>query len=62
MHGLQIAPRSYYAWLSRGPSRRALWELALTEILAGFYVGDEHGRRPPESLYGAVKMWAHLSR
>ena len=59
---MQIAPRTYYAWLSRGPSRRALWELALTEMLAGFYDADEHGRRPPESLYGAVKMWAHLNR
>jgi putative transposase len=30
--------------------------------LSGFYEPDEHGRRRPESLYGAVKMWAHLNR
>ncbi|BBZ81783.1 hypothetical protein MABM_16990 [Mycobacteroides abscessus] len=31
-------------------------------MLAGFYEPDEHGRRKPESLYGATKMWAHLQR
>jgi putative transposase len=61
-HGLQIAPRTYYAWLSRGPSRRALWELTVVEILAGYYEPGPDGRRRPESLYGAVKMWAHLHR
>ena len=34
----------------------------LTEVLAGYYQPDEHGRRPPESLYGSLKMWAHLQR
>jgi putative transposase len=43
-------------------SRRALWETTITEVLAGFYEPDERGRRPPESLYGSVKMWAHLNR
>jgi putative transposase len=61
-YDVQIAPRTYYAWCRRGPSRRTLWELTLTEILAGFYDPDRHGRRPPESLYGAVKTWAHLNR
>jgi putative transposase len=61
-HGLRIAPRTYYAWLSRGPSRRALWELTITEILSGYYEPDECGRRRPECLYGAAKMWAHLNR
>ena len=31
-------------------------------MLAGFYEPDAHGRRAPESLYGAEKMWAHLQR
>jgi putative transposase len=39
-----------------------LWELAVTEILAGYYEPDQQGRRPPESLYGSLKMWAHLQR
>ena len=59
---MQIAPSSYYAWRRRGPSKRALWEMTLTEILAGYYEPDDQGRRPPESLYGAEKMWAHLQR
>ena len=61
-HGIQIAPRTFYAWVSRAPSKRALWDAAITEVLAGFYEPDEHGRRKPESLYGSVKMWAHLQR
>ena len=31
-------------------------------MLAGYYEPDDHGRRQPESLYGSVKMWAHLQR
>jgi len=61
-HGCGIAPRTYYAWARRAPSKRALWEVTVTELLAGYYVPDEHGRRRPESLYGSVKMWAHLQR
>lgn len=34
----------------------------MTEILAGIYEPDRAGRRPPESLYGSLKMWAHLHR
>ena len=51
-----------YAWVGRAPSKRALWDATITEILAGYYEPDEHGRRKPESLYGSLKMWAHLQR
>jgi len=34
----------------------------ITAVLAGYYQPDEHGRRKPESLYGSLKMWAHLQR
>jgi putative transposase len=61
-HGIQIAPRTYWARRSAAPGKRALWDTAVTEILAGIYEPDERGRRPPESLYGTVKMWAHLNR
>jgi putative transposase len=61
-HGCKIAPRTYYAWAVRAPSRRALWDTTVTEVLAGYYEPDQHGKRRPESLYGAVKMWAHLNR
>jgi len=61
-HGGPIAPRTYYAWVSRAPSKRQLWDTVITQLLAGYYEPDEHGRKPPESLYGSVKMWAHLNR
>ncbi len=57
-----IAPNTYYAHRRRGPSKRELWDTTITEVLAGFYEPDEHGRRRRESLYGSVKMWAHLNR
>lgn len=62
VHGVQIAPRTYWAHRSSAPSKRALWDTTITEILAGIYEPDEHGKRPPESLYGSLKMWAHLQR
>ena len=37
-------------------------DAALAEILAGIYEPDKNGRRPPECLYGSVKMWEHLNR
>ena len=61
-HGCQIAPRTYWAWANRAPSKRALSDLVITEVIAGLYEPDEHGRRKPESLYGSLKMWAHLQR
>ena len=61
-NGIQIAPRTYWARRAAVPGKRELWDTAVTEILAGIYEPDENGRRPPESLYGTVKMWARLSR
>jgi putative transposase len=61
-HGCKIAPRTFYAWAARPPSKRALWDTAITQVLAGYYEPDEHGRRKPEALYGSRKMWAHLQR
>jgi len=60
--GVPIAPRTYHAHVARGPSKRALWDVTVTELLAGFYERDGRGRRAPESLYGSLKMWAHLGR
>ena len=60
--GLRIAPNTYYAHRRRGPSKRALWDTTITEVLAGFYEPDENGRKRPESLYGSLKMWAQLNR
>jgi putative transposase len=60
--GVPIAPRTYYAHIGRAPSKRALWETSITEILSGYYEPNEQGHRRPESLYGSLKMWAHLQR
>ena len=35
--GVQIAPRTYWAHRSSAPSKRALWDTTITEILAGYY-------------------------
>ena len=61
-HGIQIAPRTYWARRSRPPSQRSLRDAALTEILAGIYEPGPDGRRPPECLYGSLKMWDYLRR
>lgn len=60
--GVKISARTFHAWVKRAPSKRALWDTALTEILARYYEPDENGKRRPECLYGAEKMWAHLRR
>jgi putative transposase len=61
-HGIQIAPRTYWARLASGPGKRELWDMTVTEILAGIYGPDLNGRRPPESMYGTVKMRGYLRR
>jgi transposase len=43
-HGIQIAPRTYWARLNAAPGKRELWDIAVTEILAGIYEPDEQGR------------------
>jgi putative transposase len=60
--GVEIAPRTFHAWVVRAPSKRTLWDTTATEILSGYYEPDEKGKRKPECLYGAEKMWAHLQR
>jgi len=61
-HGIQIAPGTCWARQASGPGKRALWDMTVTEILAGVYEPDVNGRRPPESMYGTVKMWGYLQR
>ena len=61
-HGCEIAPSTFYAWRKRSPSKRELWDIAIIEVLADYYEPDENGRRKPGSLYGSLKMWAHLQR
>jgi putative transposase len=46
----------------RAAVEAALADAGLTEMLAGIFEPDARGRRPPESLYGSLKMWEHLRR
>lgn len=39
--GVPIAPRTYFAHVVRAPSKRALWDMSITEMLAGYYTADE---------------------
>jgi putative transposase len=34
--GVPIASRTYWAQVTRPPSKRALWDMSITELLAGF--------------------------
>jgi transposase len=34
-------PRTFFAWARRAPSQRDLWDIVITEILAGYYEPDE---------------------
>lgn len=45
-----------------GPSKRALWDTTITEILAGSTDPTPMGNARPRGLYGSLKMWAHLQR
>lgn len=51
-HGVPVAARTFWARRSRPLSEAALWDAAVTEILAGIYEPDDRGRRVPESLWG----------
>jgi putative transposase len=62
VHGIKIAPRTYWARRACGPGRRGLRDMTVTEILAGIYEPGVNGCRPPEALYGNVKMWGYLQR
>jgi putative transposase len=53
--GLKIAPSTYYAALTRRPSKRAVRDEELTEMIRAIYGGNY-------SVYGARKVWWALRR
>ena len=53
--GLQIAPSTYYAALTRPPSARAVRDEELKEMIGKIY-------RTNYSVYGARKVWWQLRR
>ena len=56
-HGITIAPSTYYAALSRPPSKRALSDAALWERIEAIQADKAKGR----GVSGYRKMW-HLLR
>ena len=60
--GLQVAPRSYRAWRTRGPSARALSDAEICDRLLALRTAGPAGRPAPEILYGRRKMTAWLNR
>lgn len=53
-HGVKIAPSTYYEARYRRPSRRALRDAEVTELIR---TAREHRFR---ARFGARKMWLHL--
>lgn len=60
--GLQVAPRSYRAWRTRGPSARALSDAEICDRLLALRTAGSAGRPAPEILYGRRKITAWLNR
>ena len=63
LHGMQIAPRTYWAYRSSAPSKRELWDAAVTEILGAVVLhpgctGDYRlqPRRRPSHILPAANM------
>ena len=54
-HGIQIAPSTYYDTVNRRPSRRALRDAQIVEIILA-----ERTRQKLFTRFGARKMWLHL--
>ena len=56
VRGVQIAPRTYWAHRLAAPSKRALWDTTITEILAGLRSSTggsvRHVRREPPTVRG----------
>jgi HTH-like domain len=59
---LEDRPENLLCLVVEDAINRALWDMTITEILAGYYQPDRNGRRRPESLCGSLKMWAHHIR
>lgn len=57
-----FTPRAYRAARERRASTRAIHDAAVTDVLQATRSLGENGKLPPESLYGARKMWHYLQR
>ena len=57
-HGVKIAPSTYYAAKKRGPSKRALSDARLSELIEAVFYDPAKGRQ----VAGARKIWHLLKR
>ena len=62
VHGVQIAPRTYWAHRSAGAVETGAVGHHDHRDPVRCLRARREGKRPPESLYGSLKMWAHLQR
>ena len=61
-HGVQIAPRTYWAHRRRHRLNGRCGTPRSPRSWPAIYEPEPRRKRPPESLYGSLKMWAHLQR
>ncbi len=54
-HGIKIAPSTYYDNVTRRPSKRALRDAEIVELIVA-----ERARQKLFARFGARKMWLHL--
>ena len=54
-HGVPISPSTYYEWVGRKPSRRALRDEQVTALITA-----ERGKSRLVAGLGSRKMWLHL--
>jgi putative transposase len=54
-HGMKIAPSTYYDNAGRGPSKRALRDAQIVDLIVA-----ERARQKLVARFGARKMWLHL--
>jgi hypothetical protein len=61
-HVVPIAPRTFYAWVKRGRRSGSVGRHHHRDSGWLRRTPGEDGRHKPESLYGSLKVWAHLQR
>lgn len=60
--GIYYSHRAYRGAKARGPCDRSISDKAVVAALKATRTRGEDGRVPPQSLYGAEKMWRYLRR
>lgn len=61
-YGIKFSPRGYRAARGRALSERDRMDQQIINVLEELHLLDDKGRKRPETLYGARKMWRYLQR